>query len=101
MERILCAAIWFDDGKHYELQPKNISTGIVLCGWRHGCIFPQIGGLVRERQNLGIYEKEQGFLTSKNRFVDRKEALLIAKAANQLIDQDTFDSERLFSEDLY
>jgi hypothetical protein len=45
-EYILCAAIWFDDGKEYRLQPKNITTGLVLCGWRHGCIFPQIGGLV-------------------------------------------------------
>lgn len=96
-EYILCAAIWFDDGKKYAHQPKNINTGLVLCGWRHGCIFPQIGGLVGERQQLGIYEKDQGFLTSHNRFVDRKEAAKIAVDNNQCDSDNTF----LFSEDLY
>mgnify|MGYP000115640166 CR=1 FL=1 len=97
-EYILCAAIWFDDGKKYPLQPFNIETGLVLCGWRHGCIYPQIGGLVTERHKLGIYEKEQGFLTSKNRFVDRYEAMEIAKKQNQV--SSTY-SKTLFSEDLY
>ena len=101
MERILCAAIWFDDGKEYAHQPKNISTGIVLCGWRHGCIFPQIGGLVKERQELGIHEKEQGFLTSLNRFVDRKKAFKIALKENQIIDLNNTRGNRLYSEDLY
>jgi hypothetical protein len=96
-EYILCAAIWFDDGKEYKLQPTNIKTGLVLCGWRHGCIFPQIGGLVRERQELGIFEKEQGFLTSNNRFVDRTEAAKIAIECKQV----QKETEYLFSEDLY
>lgn len=100
-ERILCAAIWFDDGKKYPSQPFNIESGLVLCGWRHGCIFPQIGGLVRERQELGIYEKEQGFLTSKNRFVGREEALEIALRENQVKDINDIRGNRLFSEDLY
>lgn len=97
IEKILCAAIWFDDGKKYNLQPYNITTGLILCGWRHGCIFPQIGGLVKERQELGIYEKEQGFLTNLNRFVDRKEGGEIAFKANQTKTL----KETLFSEDLY
>jgi hypothetical protein len=96
-EIVLCAAIWFDDGKVYQLQPSNIKTGIVLCGWRHGCIFPQIGGLTKERQELGIYEKEQGFITNKNRFVSRQEAANIAFAAGQIKEE----TNRLFSEDLY
>lgn len=100
-EYILCAAIWFDDGKNYMFQPKNISTGLVLSGWRHACIFPQIGGLVKERQELGIYEKEQGFITSHNRFVDRKEALIIAQAYNQLISAPHNPNIGLFSEDIY
>lgn len=97
-EIILCAAIWFDDGKKYAHQPINIDTGIVLCGFRHGCIFPQIGGLVPERQKLGIHEKEQGFLTNKNRFVDRKEGARIAILAEQIED---VLNDYLFSEDLY
>ncbi len=97
IEYITCPAIHFDDGKEYGLQPSNIKTGIVLCGWRHGCIFPQIGGLVKERQELGIYEKEQGFITNRNRFVDRKEAGLIAYSAKQTKEL----IETLHSEDLY
>lgn len=96
-EYILCAATWFDDGKEYAHQPKNIPTGLVFCGWRHGCIFPQIGGSVKERQELGIYEKEQGFLTSKNRFVDREEAAKIAFERKQI----TKNIKTLYSEDLY
>lgn len=96
-EYLLCAAIHFDDGKKYNHQPFNIESGLVLCGWRHGCIFPQIGGLVKERQELGIFEKEQGFLTNKNRFVGRKEAGQIAFAAGQTKKLISF----LYSEDLY
>jgi hypothetical protein len=97
MEYILCAAIWFDDGEQYEHQPKNITTGLVFCGYRHGCIFQQIGGTMGERKQLGIYEKEQGFLTNRNRFVDREEAAKIALQANQIAEP----LLRLFSEDLY
>jgi hypothetical protein len=96
-EYILCAAIWFDDGKKYNLQPYNIESGLVLCGWRHGCIFPQIGGLVKERQELGIFEKEQGFLTNLNRFVDRVEGGKIAFESGQTEELKTY----LYSEDLY
>jgi hypothetical protein len=70
---------------------------MVLCGWRHGCIFPQIGGLVADRQKLGIFEKEQGFLTNKNRFVGRKEGGRIAFDSGQTKEL----KETLYSEDLY
>lgn len=96
-EYILCAAIWFDDGKKYFYQPYNIEFGLVLCGHRHGCIFQQIGGLIGERKNLGIYEKEQGFLTSLNRFVGREQAAKIAFEQNQIPEP----KDTLFSEDLY
>lgn len=99
-EIILCAAIWFDDGKFYHHQPVNVKTGVVFCGHRHGCIFAQVGGTVGERQNLGIFEKEQGFLTNLNRFVDRQEAWDIAKKANQIIGVSGGEGT-LYSEDLY
>ena len=99
---ILCAAIWFDDGKVHAHQPKNVASGLVLCGWRHGCIFAQIGGLVGERQQLGIYEKEQGFLTSDNRFVGRNEAAKIAQESYQVKWDDVdWDTVQLYSEDIY
>lgn len=45
---------------------------------------------------------ESGFLTSMGRFVDREEALRIAKAARQpLIDHPSRHDTHLFSEDLW
>lgn len=96
-ERILAAAIWFDDGKEQLYQPVNISTGLVFCGYRHCSIFQQIGGTVGLRQSLGIYEKEQGFLTSHNRFVGREEAASIAFQAGQI----QHEQKTLYSEDLW
>jgi len=36
---IICAAIWFNDGKTYQHQPKNITEGIIVCGRRHQIVF--------------------------------------------------------------
>lgn len=41
MERVLCAAILIDDKVRYSLQPINIETGYIICGWRHGCCIEQ------------------------------------------------------------
>lgn len=95
-EHILCAAIWY---KEFELAVHsviNIDKGIVLCGHRHPHIIGQCISLLNKRQ-FEMGENVQGFLTNKNRFVDRKEAGLIAYEAGQtskLIN-------RLHSEDLY
>jgi hypothetical protein len=43
---------------------------------------------------------KQGFLTTKGRYVDREQALAIAKTANQLIKK-TDPPHKLFSEDLF
>lgn len=99
MERIICAAIWFNDGKDcYVHQPKNINTGIVIAGRRHhNCFYTMaaLKGLNAHRMDFG--DNTQGFLTNTNRFVDRKEAGEIAFKAGQT---DKL-RELLFSEDLY
>ena len=89
MTRILCAAIWVDDGVERVHQPTK--TGLVYCGYRHGSIFEQISDRTSP--------KVSGFLTSDGRFVDRKEALSIAKIAGQVIGDEHPTS--LFSENLY
>lgn len=43
---------------------------------------------------------EQGFLTSECKFVDREEALVIAKKYNQIIQKHGLDTE-LYSEDIF
>ena len=95
-ERILCAAIWFDNGKSYPQQP--VSTGIVLCGYRHYIILNQIYEIIGIIYK-STYKSKQGFLTSTGRFVDRIEAKQIAKAANQLVRE--YGDAELYSEDLY
>lgn len=98
-EYILCAAIHYEDLNTPTHGVKNIERGLVLCGWRHANIIGQCVSLLGKRQaELGEYT--QGFLTNKNRFVNRKEALEIAKANNQLLDENTVGAS-LFSEDIY
>lgn len=45
--------------------------------------------------------EQQGFITNTDRWVDRLEALKIAKEANQLITGEGNEKLGLFSEDLY
>lgn len=94
MVKIICSAIHIQDTQKHKHQPKNIASGFVVCGLRHhNCIYTY--SLMQETQ----YEPLEGFLTSDNHFVTRKEAYIIAKHANQIITQNT--NETLFSEDLW
>lgn len=100
-EYIICAANFYDDNVERTSRPTNIKTGFVTCGHRHhNCIgtFAEIYGFPYNEKALEIRNtEEQGFMTSKNRFVDRKEAGIIAYNAKQT---ETL-IERLHSEDLY
>lgn len=104
-EYILCAAIWY---KEIPLKkvidgvlPKNCDRGLVVLGHRHGQCMWTMGSLtgLRSVTNAedGVGEYEQGFLTNKNRFVDREEAAIIAFDANQIDEK----KQTLYSEDLY
>ena len=98
MEKILCAAIWYNDGIVHVHQPKNVSIGFVICGRRHHNCYATAGvfGLAP-----GAYEHEQGFVTTEDRFVLRPEAYNIAVAAGQLIHEGDCKIHVLISEDLY
>lgn len=105
-EYILCAAVWYQELPMVKgdvldnrgFRPYNVDKGIVFSGWRHGnCIYQMVAvtGLRSVPAESG--PSIQGFLTNKNRFVDREEAAKIAYEAGQtekLLD-------KLFSEDLY
>ena len=99
-EYVLCSAIYFDDGIKHEQQPKNIKTGYVICGRRHHNCFAT-AHLLDPEHNYIKHEKEQGFLTNLDRFVDRKEGLKIAVESNQVLDINEVRGDRLYSEDLY
>lgn len=108
MEKIICAAIWLDDGKEYLFGPTNIKSGIVVCGHRHphckmilmSWLYPNWRTNSLEDQiKIEVNNKEvQGFLTDTNRFVDRKEAAIIFTGCGGEL---KYSTEQLYSEDLY
>lgn len=126
-ETIICAAIHYDNGIHYKFQDVyGIKTGFVLSGYRHPnilSVLPTNPYFLKkmfdtgDKEEIQKYEELkvkygwqedgllrcntiQGFLTSKGRFVNRKEAYNIALEAGQ-IDCNGGYCKELFSEDLY
>lgn len=111
-EYILCAAIWFNDGKVYEHQPVNIESGFVVTGRRHHNCYATLSAIGKaidfEDRVLRAFERlenkrdNQGFITNTNRFVDRKEGYQIAVSANQIVNG-IIDKNNpiLISENLY
>lgn len=100
---ILCAAIWFKDRKKYELQPKNVDAGFVICGRRHYNCYKTVWIANKETvehllESLETNERViEGFLTSDDQFVDRMKGGEIAFRARQ-----TANFKRsLLAEDLY
>jgi hypothetical protein len=86
-----------------KYRPVNIEAGLVVEGHRHADVIRTMVNLLGKRTcEFGedcAGESVQGFITNKNRFVDRSEAMVIARAANQIISDTTFPE--LYSEDLY
>lgn len=98
MEKILCAAIHYDDGENYIHQPKNIQSGFVVCGRRHhNCIMTKSILSGQQDTESGLKSYTQGFITNTDRFVDRKEGAEIAYYAKQINEPVL----TLYSEDLY
>ena len=112
-EFILCAAIWVNDKQKHEQQPDNIEIGFVICGCRHNNCYQTVKDLKSDVntyfKSLNIsednYREHQGFITSLNRYVNRKEGWNIAKANNQiqfgLTASENEDDSILISENLY
>lgn len=96
-EYILCAAIKRKnpvklDSYNYQTGNENIDDIYSIeIGRRHNDILARFN-----KSYLDVHK--QGFYTSYGRFVDREEALLIAKKAGQVAEH---LDEKLFSEDLY
>lgn len=87
IEYVMCAANYYDDGVHYRFQPFNINTGYVICGWRHANAGYSYLAAANEFGDSHIKSWDhcvQGFLTTKNRFLNRAEALELVKSTGQL-----------------
>ncbi len=98
MEYILCSAIWYKELPTPVFNPINIDKGIVFCGFRHPHCLHQMCAMTGKR-NCEVGEYEEGFLTNKNRFVDRIEGAQIALASKQI--ESLKYGRNLYSEDLY
>ena len=95
-EYIICSAIHFQLEDRFVHQPRNIKSGIVVCGRRHHNCF-----LTAKYMDIITkdYPSTQGFMTNTDRFVDRKEGMKIAIEADQIIADHIGTS--LYSEDIY
>ncbi len=100
-EYILCAAIKRKEPRQV-INPYHFTNDIleIELGYRHHDIIRRYGN------ELDIHQ--QGFFTSKNRYVDRVEAMKIAFEAGQVDESIVFQDyytrkiyNKLFSEDLY
>jgi hypothetical protein len=107
-EYILSAANWYkdlplvkDDFPKGFIRPLNCDRGMVFCGLRHHiCLYIMVAMTGKMQHQAG--EEIQGFITSKNRFVNRLEALEIARTAGQINENELGNPLiGLFSEDLY
>jgi hypothetical protein len=96
-EQILCAAIWLTEVERPTHRPINTPKGVVVSGFRHGDCIGQISALTNKKL-FEHGEHIQGFLTNKNRFVDREEGAEIwVKNGGKL----KYSTYHLYSEDLY
>lgn len=93
-EYVLCAAVYYDDGIERVHQPKNIKTGIVVCGRRHHNCLMTFAEFAYDRDHTKV---KQGFLTNEDRFITRKEAAQLAYKCGQI----SKEQKTLFSEDLW
>lgn len=92
MEKIICAAVRFQ--------------GKVWRGNRHNhaleAMYDELSYVMnRQQMNQQQTDRDQGFITSENRFVDRQEAFAIAHTADQLLKLSVVPTGTLYSEDLY
>lgn len=95
----IIAAIWYCSLPKEEWNfTGDVDYGLVVTGFRHGNIISMMSKLTGKRSpELG--EHIQGFLTNKNRFVDREEAMNLMLENTDKID--FINKRELFSEDLY
>ena len=92
VEFILCAAIDFN--------------GAIVCGHRHSDCYETLQKLLPTLKDIELPGRnKQGFLTSLNRYVDRKDGYKIAKSNKQIkfgpTDSNSEEDQILISENLY
>lgn len=89
-EIVICAAIRLPDG-------------YIVRGHRHADCINRAFDMPRYKENWECpFDDDQGFITSRNRYVTREEGLALQKAAGiPSADPSGYRARELFSEDLY
>ncbi len=90
-EIVICAAIKMDDG-------------YIIRGHRHSDSLHTAAGIPRYKGNSHAWGENQGFVTSKGRYVDRIEGAQLQKAAgikSKMPEGQEYLHGQLYSEDLY
>lgn len=111
MEKVLCAAIWYNDKiERSNHLPNNIKTGIVVAGWRHANCISTLASLLYPNWDTDpehdairikvLQNSTQGFITTKGNFLDRQQAASMALSIGQVKTLRYFVRE-LDSGDLY
>ncbi|HDR1877147.1 TPA: hypothetical protein R4341_000767 [Pasteurella multocida] len=102
-ELIVCAAIKFIERTQKEIDLGREGSELIIPMVRHYSPDGQsvIESIYPVYEHKELKEIEQGFITNKGRFVDRKEALEIAKQNNQIKFDIGYPPEELYSEMLY
>lgn len=94
--KILSAATWYKDFPKQVHGPKNIDKGVVIGGKNHASIYTALNSLTGKRE-CEVGNKEEGFLTTENTFVDRIEAFKIALENDQILEEG-LNYQKLYSE---
>ena len=79
----------------------KLEDGTIVRGQRHG---DAIATALKNLDNVGMmsHKYEQGFITSNNRFVSRKEGYALQVMANiESVAECVYRNQELYSEDLY
>lgn len=88
-EICICAAIKLQDG-------------FIIRGHRHADCYHNLAGRPKYKETKMHLFADEGFITSKNRYVGREEGLALQLAADiPSADKDGYRGEMLFIEDLY
>jgi hypothetical protein len=89
-------------GKEYIVCSAAMYKGVMVTGRRHGDCNELLEKLLGLTEDQTPDREDQGFMTSKGRYVNRHEAYLIARENNQLLLEHVDGvTEELISENLY
>ena len=99
IEHILCAAMYNSEFGDHAVPARTYAypDGVLIAGWSHAdilCTLNRMGVM------SGFDKWQQGFITSHKRYVDRREAAIIAIAAEQ-VEAKNLRNMQLYSEDLF